>query len=84
MNSVGGRGSVFIEEKGSREEEQEPITSRPPRGLWEGWDGVGGTPNQSQAETPWGSLGGVGRGGGTPLPLPSLDPWGITGTNKSL
>ena len=69
MNSVGGRGSVFIEKKGSREEEQEPITSRPPRGLWEGWDGVGG-PRTNHKQTPTGSLGGVGRGGGTPLPPP--------------
>ena len=46
MNSAGDRGSVFIEKKGSREEEAAGTNHKQsPRGPWEGWDGVGGPPS---------------------------------------
>ena len=45
MNSVGDRGSVFIEKRGSREEEHEPITSSPPGASGRGGTGVGGPPS---------------------------------------
>ena len=51
MNSAGDRGSVFIEKKGSREEAAGTNHKQSPRGLWEGWDGVGGPPSPSLVGT---------------------------------
>ena len=57
MNSAGDRGSVFIEKKGSREEEAGTNHKQSPRGLWEGWDGVGGPPSPLSSWDPWGITG---------------------------
>ena len=51
-------GALFLQrKKGSREEEAGANHQQAPRGLLEGWDGVGGPPSPLSSLDPWGITG---------------------------